>query len=267
MRPLISKLQFFAIRNLYSASILGFVSVFLFLNTANAQSKADTTSVESIPSKFEIGIAGGLTVNKFSNGQPQTGINTGYVAGLLVTYNIYKQFSLQLEANFIQQGGQLLTFKDDTRFGLPEDFATKNVKNSSVHLNSLNIPLFLRYSIPLKKEWKPAVYIGGSYAYNFNATARYQKTGDLLPGEDIVSTVSDSENVTSRYNRDRINLLIGADLRLPLFNKVKLLLDFRYLAGATPARESYSYMEKVGFGSDIRSNSFVSKLGLLIPVQ
>ncbi|SDF77952.1 Outer membrane protein beta-barrel domain-containing protein [Pedobacter terrae] len=267
MRPLIPKLQFFAICKLYSASILGFVSVFSFLNTANAQSKADTTIVESTLSKFEIGIAGGLTVNKFSNGQPQTGINTGYVAGVLVTYNIYKQFSLQLEANFIQQGGQLLTFKDDTRFGLPEDFTTKNVKNSSVHLNSLNIPLLLRYSIPLKKDWKPAVYIGGSYAYNFNATARYQKTGDLLPGEDIISTVSDSENVTSRYNRDRINLLIGADLRLPLFSKVKLLLEFRYLAGATPARESYSYMEKVGFGSDIRSNSFVSKLGLLIPVQ
>jgi hypothetical protein len=267
MRPLIPKLQFFAIHKLYSASILGFVPFFLFLNTANAQSKIDTASVESTTSKFEIGIAGGFTVNKFSNGQPQTGINTGYVAGLLVTYNVYKQFSIQLEAEFIQQGGQLLTFKDDTRFGLPEGFMTKNVKNSSVHLNSLNIPLLLRYSIPLRKDWKPSIYIGGTYAYNFNVTARYQKTGDLLPGEDIISTVSDSENVTGSYNRDRINLLIGADLRLPLFSKVKLLLDFRYLAGATPARESYSYMEKVGFGSDIRSNSFVSKLGLIIPVQ
>ncbi len=267
MRPQTSKLQVFAISKLLSAPIICLFSLFLLLNNVNAQSKIDTVSTETRTPKFEIGIAGGLTVNEFSNGQPQTGINTGYAAGFLATYNVYKQFSIQLEAGFIQQGGQLLTFKDDTRLGLPESFSTKNVKNSSVHLNSLNIPLLLRYTLPIKKDWKPAVYVGGSYAYNFNVTERYQKTGDLLPGEDIISTVSGSQNVTSRYNRDRINFIVGADLRLPLFSNVKLLLDFRYLAGATAAIESYSYMEKVGFGSDIRSSSFLSKLGLIIPVQ
>ncbi|MFW0717898.1 porin family protein [Pedobacter sp. N23S346] len=267
MRPLTSTLQFFAICKPHAAYILGFAILFLQLNTAHAQSKIDTANVQSTSSKFEIGVAGGLTVNKFSSGQPQTGTNTGYDAGLLLTYNVYKQWSIQLEASYTQQGGQLLTFKDDTRYGLPESFTTKNVKNSSVHLNSLNIPLLLRYTIPLRKDWKPALYLGGSYAYNFNVTERYQKTGDLLPGEDIITTASDSENVTSRYNRDRLNLIVGADLRLPLFSNVKLLLDFRYMAGATPARENYSYMEKVGFGSDIKSNSFIAKLGLIIPVQ
>lgn len=267
MRPLSLMLQFFAICKLHAISIVGFAILFLQLNTTQAQTKIDTAHVEATNSKFEIGIAGGLTVNKFSSGQPQTGINTGYDAGLLLTYNVYKQWSIQLEASFTQQGGQLLTFKDDTRYGLPESFTTKNVKNSSVHLNSLNIPLLVRYTIPLRKDWKPSLYLGGSYAYNFNAIDRYQKTGDLLPGEDIITTASDSENVTSRYNRDRLNLIVGADLRLPLFSKVKLLLDFRYLAGATPARENYTYTEKVGFGSDIKSNSFVSKLGLIIPVQ
>lgn len=262
-----SKLQFSAISKLHSACMLCMAIFFLKFNTVYAQNKIDTTKVYSNTSKFELGVAGGLTVNKFSNGQPQTGTHTGYAAGLLLTYNVYQQWSIQLEANLIQQGGQLLSFKDDTRYGLPESFSTKNVKNSSVYLNSLNIPLLLKYAIPLKKDWKPSFYIGGSYAYNFNVAEHYQKTGNLLPGEEVISTVTDSEHVTGRYNRDRLNLIIGADLRLPLFSKVKLLLDFRYEAGATPARENYSYMEKVGFGSDIRSNSFISRLGLIIPVQ
>jgi hypothetical protein len=184
-----------------------------------------------------------------------------------LNYKVYSHWSIQVEANFLQQGGQLLSFKDDTKLGLPESFATKNVKNSSVHLNSLDIPLLIKYTVPLRRDWKPGFYIGGSYAYNFNVVENYQKTGDLLPGEDVVATVSDSENVTSQYNRDRLNLIVGVDLQLALFRKVRLLLDFRYVSGVTPAREHYSYMEKIGFGSNIRSNSFISKLGLSIPIQ
>ena len=266
MHALSQKLQFFAIHKLFSAFIFCFALPFLFSDHAKAQGIIDSADVQFSDSKFEIGVAGGLAVNKFSNGQPQTGTNTGYAAGLLLTYHVHQQWSVQVEASFVQQGGQLLSFKDDTRFGLPESFTTKNVKNSSVHLNSLNIPLLLRYTISLEKDWKPALYLGGSYAYNFNATERYQKTGNLLPGEDIITTVSDSDDLTSRYNKDRLNFILGADLRLPLFSNVKLLLDFRYMAGLSPARKNYSYMEKVGFGSDIRSNSFISRIGLIIPV-
>jgi hypothetical protein len=241
--------------------------LFLASNSSIAQDKPDTSSHELTDPKFEVGISGGLSINHFSKGQPQTGTNTGYAAGLSLNYKVYSHWSIQVEANFLQQGGQLLSFKDDTKLGLPESFATKNVKNSSVHLNSLDIPLLIKYTVPLRRDWKPGFYIGGSYAYNFNVVENYQKTGNLLPGEDVVATVSDSENVTSQYNGDRLNLIVGLDLQLALFNKVKLLLDFRYVSGVTPAREHYSYMEKIGFGSKIRSNSFISKLGLIIPIQ
>ncbi|RZL14733.1 MAG: PorT family protein [Pedobacter sp.] len=256
-----------AIPKFLRAFTLCFFILFSATNSSIAQNEPDTARHEFTALKFEIGISGGLSVNSFTRGQPQTGTNTGYAAGLSLNYRVYRQWSIQVEANFLQQGGQLLSFKDDTKLGLPESFTTKNVKNSSVHLNSLDIPLLIKYTIPLKKDWKPAFYIGGSYAYNFNVVENYQKTGNLLPGEDVIATVSDSENVTSQYSRDRLNLIVGADLQLALFNKVKLLLDFRYVSGVTPAREHYSYMEKIGFGTNIRSNSFVSKLGFIIPIQ
>lgn len=244
-----------------------FLVTFSFASVCPAQTSRDTSVSNLQPAKFELGVAGGFSLNRFSDGQPQTGLNTGYAAGLILNFNLHNAWSLQIEANLLQQGGQLISFKDDTKLGLPESFTTKNVKNSSVRLNSLEIPLLVKYTIPLKQSWRPALYIGGSYAYNLNATDHYQKTGDLLPGEDILATVNDSENVTSVFKRERYNMIIGADLRLPLFCNVKMLLDFRYLAGLTPAREHYSYMEKVGFGVDIRSNSFISRIGLIVPIH
>jgi len=267
LSSLISMLHSRAIRKICYAFTL-FTALTLSLNnTCFAQSNADSSALANSSAKFELGIAGGLSVNQFTDGQPQTGTNTGFVVGLSLDYKIYKQWSLQVEANFLQQGGQLLTFKDDTRLGLPESFATKNVRNSSVHLNSLDIPLLIKYTVPLQKDWVPQFYAGGSYAYNFNVSDNYQKSGNLLPGEDVIATVSDSENVSRYYKKDRLNLIVGADLHLELFSNLKLLLDFRYVSGVSPARKHYSYMEKVGFGSDIRSNSFISRIGLILPIQ
>lgn len=36
----------------------------------------------------------------------------------------------------------------------------------------------------------------------------------------------------------------------------------RYLKGLSPVIENYSYMEKIGFGSNLRSDSFITRLGL-----
>lgn len=230
--------------------------------------RAQDTSKNINPvSRIEIGLAGGLSLNRFSEGQPQTGVSVGYTGGVSLNYKMYQQWSIQIEANFLQQGGQLITFKDDTRLGLPEMFSTKNVRNSSVSFNSFEIPLLLQYAFKLKQSWYPQLYFGGSYAYNVNATDHYRKTGNLLPGEDIIATVEDSENVTTLFKRERINLIVGANVHLPLCRGVKMLLDFRYMEGLSPAREHYSYIEKLGFGSDIRSSSFVSKLGIVIPIR
>ncbi|RYE29696.1 MAG: PorT family protein [Sphingobacteriaceae bacterium] len=216
--------------------------------------------------KFEIGLSGGLSLNRFTKDQPQTGFNTGFVAGALIKYKIYKLLSLQLEANVLQQGGQMIRFKDDTRYGLPEGFNNQNVKNSSYILNSIEIPVLLNYTFKIKQTWKPALYAGGSYAYTFNVTETYQKTGNLLPGEDIIATVNGSQNATGAFNSSRLNFIVGANVKLPLYATLKLLLDFRYLSGLTAARDNYSYMEKVGFGSDIFTNSFVTKIGLILPL-
>jgi len=245
---------------------VAFFSTALMAQTP-AKNKRSEKEVAGTSSKFEIGLAGGLALNKFTEGQPQTGQSTGYTGGFTVNYALYKGFSLQLEANYLQQGGQMIRFKDDTRLGLPETFESKNVKNSSYKLNSLEIPLLINYTFNIKQAWKPTLYAGASYAYAFNVTENYQKTGNLLPGEDIISTVKGSQNADGLFKSSRYNWIAGANVKLPLTSRFKLLLDFRYLAGITAVRESYSYMEKVGFGSDIRTNSFVSKVGVIMSID
>jgi hypothetical protein len=249
---------------------LPFTIILLFSVTISAQStgekEASSSSIDSTQNKLEIGVSGGLVLNRFTKGQPNTGQNTGYTAGVAVSYKLYNNFGLQLEANFLQQGGTTITFKDDTRIGLPESFETKHVRYSSYAINSIEIPLLINYTFDIRKAWMPAVYAGGSYAYAYNITESYKKTGDLLTGEDVIATVSDTRDASSEFKSSRLNFVAGANLKLPLTSKLFFLVDFRYINGLSPVRENYSYMEKIGFGSDLRSNSFVTRLGLVLPL-
>lgn len=260
------QLRINAVKNALYASLFTVSAILFSQQICVAQNTKKALTSDTSSANMEIGISGGLSLNSFSDGQPQTGQNTGYTAGLSLQYKIHKNLTLQVEANFMRQGGQLISFKDDTRIGLPESFSTKNVKNSSIALNGVEVPLLVKYNFKIHQAWKPAFYLGGSYIYNYNATDKYQKTGSLLPGEDMMATVSDFQNVTRQYMANRFNMIVGADVQMPLFDNVKLLLDFRYLTGLSAARLHYSYMEKVGFGSDIRTNSFVSKIGLVLPL-
>ncbi|AMQ00358.1 hypothetical protein AY601_3492 [Pedobacter cryoconitis] len=245
--------------------------IFFLTNIALAQESEKNDNPikfqDSLKNRLEVGIAAGLSLNHFSKGQPQTGSNTGYTAGISVNYKLVKGISLQLEVNSLQQGGSMIRFKDDTRFDLPESFETKNVKNSSYKLNSIEIPFLINYTFKIKPLWKPSIYVGGSYAYTYNINESYQKTGNLLPGEDIIATVTASQNATNLFNASRFNLIAGANLKLPLTSRLLLLIDMRYLNGLSSARDKYSYMEKVGFGTNIRTNSFLTKLGIIMPLS
>jgi hypothetical protein len=251
-------------------SVLTFTFIDIQAQTLKAQtieqSNKNDQSSDTSQGRLELGFAAGLAVNQFTKGQPHTGLNTGVAAGFSLNYTLFKDISLQLEANFLEQGGRMILFKDDTRLGLPESLETKNVTNSSYTLNSIEVPLLLHYTLPVKQTWKPSVYIGVSYVNTFNVKEKYQKTGDLLPGEDIIATVSGSKNSSDSFNASKMNFIIGANLKLPLGSKLQLLIDMRYLNGLTPSRENYSYMDKVGFGSDIRANSFISRLGIIMPL-
>ncbi|WP_158799671.1 outer membrane beta-barrel protein [Pedobacter sp. L105] len=231
------------------------------------ENNKNNLAADSSKNRYEIGVSGGVSLNQFTKGQPHTSLNTGYTAGLSVNYKLFKNISVQLEVNSLQQGGRMLRFIDDTSIGLPESFETKNVTNSSYVLNSIEIPFLINYTFKIKPTWAPSIYVGGSYAHTYNVTENYQKTGDLLPGEDIIVTASDSRNVTSSFNGGRINLIFGANIKLPLTSRLLLLIDMRYLEGLTSAIDNYSYMNKVGFGSNLRTNSFLSKIGIILPIR
>ncbi len=254
----------------FNCALIVTAGTFLFSSAAFAQSKKKTATAYSTAAttfnKFELGVAGGLSINKMVTGQSHGGYNVGYSAGLSVHYPVYKGFGLQLEVNSMQQGGQLIKFKDDTRLGLPENFQTKNVRNSSYQINTLEVPLLVDYSFNIRQSWQPVIYAGASYAYTYNVTEHYQKTGDLLPGQDVIATVQGSQNVSSTFNDNRLNFIAGAKAKLPLTSRLSLTLDFRYVAGATAVLDAYSYMDKLGFGSRVRTSSFVSRIGLVMPL-
>ena len=169
-------LRHFADKAILSVYIFSF-SIFLFLSAgASAQVKDSISTSDSTLHAIEVGVSGGLSLNQFTKSQPQTGYNTGYSAGIFLNYQLYYHFSLQLEINALQQGGQLVHFKDDTELGLPATIDYKNVTNSSYAMNSIEIPLLLHYTFNIHQSWKPSVYAGGSYAYTYQVIDKYQET-------------------------------------------------------------------------------------------
>lgn len=229
--------------------------------------KKEKNKVQDGDTKFELGFSSGLAINNFSGEQPHTGINLGFTGGMSINYLMYKRLSLQIEMNYIQKGGQLIRFKDDTRYGVPENFSSKNVKNSSYILHSLDIPLLLNYTFKIKQDWKPSIYVGGSLTYVAGSTERYEKTGDLSPGEDVIGTVTGYQNVSGEFEKIHYNSVIGSKIQLPLYKKSFLVLDCRYVAGLTAAKKDFSYIEKKGFGVDLRTNSFIIKAGIVFPLK
>lgn len=214
--------------------------------------------------RFQVGAAAGANLNFFTAEQPQTGFSAGINAGASVQYRLPHRFTAQVEVNYLQQGGQILRWKDDTRFGMPDLFTFKNVKNSYYTLHSLELPVLLKKSFFLSRlGWTPSVYAGGSVAFTLSATERYRKTGNMLEGEYIPATVTGYQDAQLQFEEYRYNGIVGAALEVPLSRNWSLQTDTRFLTGLTPALRKFSYVELAGFGTDVRSNTLLTRIGVV----
>jgi len=81
-------------------SICAFSLLLLMSDGTIAQDKAKRQPhkkpTDSVLKRFELGVNGGLSLNKFSNGQPHMGLNTGYTAGISLNYKVFRGLYLQL---------------------------------------------------------------------------------------------------------------------------------------------------------------------------
>lgn len=223
------------------------------INKINAQ---DTTPVAS---KYGWGITNGISVNNFTYDQPHNGLNLGYTAGGFIDRSVGKNLKLRLNLGYTGAGGQLTTFKDDTRYGFDPMFTFKNVKQSSYLLHSIDSWLSLFYERTTANNWKYYVGIGGGMENKFAETERYQKTGEFVTG--VYGTVQ-NQQMSNRFENYWFNSNITSGIELPAYKHFNIIVEARYIYGLSAARPNYSYIEYAGVAGEVRTNAFQLTVGI-----
>lgn len=97
-------------------------------------------TVMSQNQKVKIGVKAGLNISSlaFDENEMNSSSRTGFTAGVMVEIPLAKNFSLQPELLYSQQGGKTSFFDSDV---------TNSNYKGTIELNYLNIPLMLKYYV------------------------------------------------------------------------------------------------------------------------
>lgn len=209
-------------------------------------------------SRWRMGLVNGASINAFTQEQPHSGLAAAYNAHLFLDRMLGKSFFLRLTTGYSGYGGQLTTFKDDTRYGAENLFTFRNVKQSDYVLHTIDTWLGFYYEVPSKQAWKCNLGVGAGVANNFGEHESYTKTGEFIEG--VYGTVVGNQ-FTDRFEPYWYHANANAEIMLPS-KKFNWVIQGSYIVGLTGVRKSYSYIEFPDVTGSIRSNAFQLKVGI-----
>ena len=164
------------------------------------------------PEQFALGAHAGWGWSDITKAQFK--YRGGFVGGVSATFGLGKNFSLQPEVTFQQQGAH---YTEDVRIGV-NDF-----RQGWLRMNYLNVPVLLKYrlgSTPLR------VFIGPQFGFNLRT----------------VYVVKDYEtHVSNRHKTVDFSGLCGLEYLFPLPDENKsLIVSVRHVSGFTDHTSEFS---------------------------
>jgi len=225
-------------------------------NPLFAQDEESDDSKSSMPLSY--GFKAGTNFHNLTEQPPHTGGKIGFSAGAFATYPISDLFSVQIDIAYFQQGGTYVKFIDETRYGAPENFYTKHVKDASVTLHNVYVPLQAKFSM-FDKAYLPDLLVGPYMDVNVSATENYEKTGQI---NDQYVTTNGADIVTDQYKMFQFGATAGLNFNISTSKDFSFLFEISYKYGIFPVKESYSYIDFYGVNEDINSNALSVSVGL-----
>lgn len=111
------------------------------------------------------------------------------------------------------------------------------------NITSLNIPLLIRYTLPLQKK-RPYINAGISYAYNFQNNTQIYNT---LVNKDFVQLISIDNN--TYVTKNQFGITIGGGLEYKINYKNSLFFELRYNKQINNKADSYLKINQLQFFS------------------
>ena len=240
--------------NLKRFTILSILSLLIKLQAHAQDEVGDVASNTGLRYGFKVG----FVISEFSNTQPHTTEKLGFTAGAVVEYGFSEQLSVQAEPSYLQQGGNLLKFIDDSRFGDDDSFGTSSTTNYAITIHSIDVPVLVKYRLPAFGNFVPNVVLGPSVSYTVMVDTHFERT---YHHNQTFMTVSGYDDVTSEYKPIQIGATAGIGGEVSLGNK-RLMMDLRYRYGITEAKSSYSYIDLRAVQGDLTTHNVYFTLGI-----
>lgn len=250
-------------KNLYKKLILkksfiyllfiGITCTYFSSKTIAQENGKSSTLIESIYFGGKLG----TTVSQFTNQQPHTNTKQGITAGGFVGYNFSDNLALQIELNYLQEGGQLLSVEHSWDLSNSSWIDIKT-DNQNVTLHNIDIPIMCKYSYPLGTS-KIFAVIGPAFGINYHSGIKHETT--ILTEIGNVSTYTSEENITSKIERYNVGIIAGLGFEIPVFTHNYILIDARYRYGIMPVYKGYSYRGIPQITGDLQNNTMYFTIG------
>lgn len=188
----------------------------------------------SLQAQIKVGATTGVNLNSF--GQP--GLTIGGNVGAFGRYQVLDFLEAQAEIKYSLMGGgrhDILRFPEtggDDSFDLLNGVTSVEYLNRSVLLNSIEIPISARFTLPELAESTvtPKFILGFSYAYIFGAFEQRDAMFNFNNGNQIL--LSDTnENIGADISASNLSYLAGFAIDFTLDNGNVFTTEFRYQRG------------------------------------
>lgn len=236
------------------------VLVILFLAVLGIGVKAQE---DNAAGALSYGVKGGLVSSVFaSQGQKLEGTEsrTGFTLGLYGQYGINDQFGVSLEALYVQEG----TMRINSGYvyyqpKIVSNDGTKAVEkiNSNIIMNCIEIPVKVNYFLPEMSGAAPKIFVGGSFDFINNVTAKNLVAVTFSEGDDaVILPTRDKDKVNSSFKKFNFGVVMGAAVSVSDFT-----VDLTYKIGTRKINDLATYNYKNSVKEDFSYNTLLITVG------
>ena len=230
------------------------VFVLALYDYSHSQNSTDDSSSLSDGS-IRFGVRAGGIYNTFNHAQPGTSENFGIGGSFLAEKPISGKISIQGELSYLQQGGTYTRFTDNT---VPGDLPFLAITSSRINAQYGDLALLAKYQITQIDKIIVNVTVGGAFGYNIGVINKYERT---YYDSRMFYTTYGKQMITHLFQPFQVGAVGGLGTEVGVGSK-RLLIDFRYRYGLTPAMKSFSYIDLPTVKGDLYTNSFYIMIGL-----
>lgn len=203
-----------------------------------------------------VGAKVGLNFSNIATNSTHYNLRTGNNTGIFAEFQpiLSLPISVALEVHYLTYGAnkieKRLLFDENEIFD--DYWFNKYYKKTNLRFKTIDIPLLIKFHIPIMDKFSPTIYVGSSFTYIIKADA-------IREYEIVVDQTSENKyEITERVAESAFTGIVGLGSKIDM-SPIVITFDVRYRKGFTDLN---NYTGK----ADFKSHSVHVMLGVAYPL-